>query len=210
MNYTINALEAMIHSSGIQDKEKISKELIEIFTSGGEFLDKVKKFDSYIEANSQLNDISEYAFDLLMNVHLENKASEEDYFDTREWQEIEDKTLERGTELLNILLYLAEARDNEVQIELDDFLNEFLLIEEDEFQDEYKIYEDLIANAELVESSPEIIVETGSQIEVNQELKDLFVPLLLFFHNPNRMLEAGNNLNPLSRSIYHTLITYNQ
>ena len=51
----------------------------------------------------------------------------EEYFDSEEWEEIEEKTVERGTELLNVFLYINEANDADAEISIGDFLNEFLL-----------------------------------------------------------------------------------
>jgi len=64
---------------------------------------------------------------------------EEDYLDSPEWEDIEEETLDRGTELLNLLLYLNECEEEDIVPELDDYLKEFLLVYEDEFQDEYTI-----------------------------------------------------------------------
>jgi hypothetical protein len=46
-------------------------------------------------------------------------------------------------------LYINECHDEDIKPGLEDFLKEFLLVEEDEFQDEFHIYEDLISNQQL-------------------------------------------------------------
>lgn len=172
------------------------------------FLQKVKTYDELIASNPDFRPIEEYIFDLVMAIHLEEKQSDENYFDTKEWLDIEDKTLERGTELLNIMLYLTEAADNEVDISLDDFLNEFLLIDEDEFQDEYALYEDFLSNPELIDEAPAHIIEVARTMTLNPEINELFLPLLLFFKQPDAPLDGVQKLTPVEESLYKALLTY--
>src|SRR3546814_10097845 len=113
----------------------------------------------------------------------------EDYLETPEWEAIDDKTGHRGTELLNILLYLRECHDNMIQPTLDDFLKEFLLVEEDEFQDEHEVYESVIAGQMLVESSYEQIAEAARDVREDAEIKELFYPLMSFFMDTDPSFE---------------------
>jgi hypothetical protein len=108
---------------------------------------------------------------------------EEDYLDSKEWEDIEEETLDRGTELLNLLLYLNECEDEEIEPELDDYLKEFLLVDEDEFQDEYRIYEPVIAHQILIESPIEEIAKVAQKLPEDSELKELFYPMICFFQN---------------------------
>lgn len=208
MNSPLRALRSLVTTYNTNQSATIYPELESLFLSRDLFLDKVKKFDKIMAAHPEFEPMAEYAFDLLMTYHLEENQHNEDYFDTKDWMDIEDKTLERGTELLNILLYLTEAKDSEVNAELEDFLNEFLLIEEDEFQDEYKIYEELIANVELIDEDVDLIIESAKRIDVKADLQDLFLPLLLFFKQPNRHLVKVDKLTLLEQSLYSTLIEF--
>src|SRR6201999_586870 len=100
------------------------------------------------------------------------KKLEEDYLDSAEWEEIEQQTLDRGTELLNLLLYLNECRDEEIEPDLDDYLKEFLLVDEDEFQDEHRIYEPVIENQILMESPVSEIAKDAGKLPQDSELKE--------------------------------------
>lgn len=208
MNAPLRALRALITTYNSAHSDELFSELERIFISRDLFLEKVKQFDKAISSHPQFEPIAEYAFDLLMTNHLEENEHNEDYFDTKDWMDIEDKTLERGTELLNILLYLTEAKDSDVSVELEDFLNEFLLIEEDEFQDEYKIYEDLISNIELVDETPDLIIESAKRMDIKDDLKDLFVPLLLFFKQPGKPVDGTDKLTPVEHGLYLSLIEF--
>jgi len=64
---------------------------------------------------------------------------------------------------------------------LGDFLKEFLLVEDDEFQDEFEIYEELISNQQLAESSVEEICKSVVKLNVSEEMQELFVPFMVFF-----------------------------
>jgi hypothetical protein len=141
---------------------------------------------------------------------------EEDYLETEEWADIEDETIDRGTELLNLLLYINECHDEEIKPELGDFLTEFLLVEEDEFQDEFHIYEGLISNQQLVESSIEDICSHKGMVDLGEEIEELFVPFMAFFHQPKANAEAYTALEEFSANkafdsaVYALITVFNE
>ena len=129
--------------------------------------------------------LREVFFDMLMVnfFSADVKKLEADYLDSPEWEAIEEETLDRGTELLNVLLYLNECEDEDIEPGLEDYLKEFLLVDEDEFQDEYRIYEPIIANQILIEGPVEDIAKVADILPVDSEIKELFYPLMCFFQN---------------------------
>jgi hypothetical protein len=157
-----------------------------VFSSDDVFLKKVDLLDEIFNDNPKLEELREVFFDLLLvNFFSEDvKKLEDDYLETPEWERIEEQTLDRGTELLNLLLYLNECEDEDIDPELEDYLKEFLLVDEDEFQDEYRIYEPVIANQILVESPPAQIAKVAGTLPEDSELKELFYPMICFFQNP--------------------------
>jgi hypothetical protein len=159
----------------------------EAFSSDEDFMSKVDALDAVFNDNPQLESLREVFFDLLMInfFSADVKKLEEDYLDTPEWEDIEEKTLDRGTELLNLLLYLNECEDEDIEPELEDYLKEFLLVDEDEFQDEYRIYEPIIAHQVLMESPVDEISKVAEKLPEDSELKELFYPMMCFFQNIN-------------------------
>lgn len=147
------------------------------------FMGKVEAMDAVFDDFQPFEELRELAFDLLMiNFFAEDvQKLEEDYLESEEWEQIEEDTLDRGTELLNIFLYLKECADEEIEADLDDYLKEFLLVEEDEFQDEYRIYEKVIANQILVESDYSEIAKISKTVGPMDELHELFYPIVSFF-----------------------------
>lgn len=210
MSNAIHAVTDLINT--YQPNDELASAIAHIFDTDEDFLVKVEKFDAAFAKHTTHQEIEEYAFDLLMTHHLANHNEDEDYFDSPEWQIIEDKTLERGTELLNMLLYISEANDNHAEVDLEDFLYEFLLVDEDEFQDEHRIYEELIANSDIIEEETKIIVEVSSRIPENNEIKELFTPLMLFFRNTTakEIHPADAELiTPAERALLQTMLTFN-
>lgn len=189
-----------------------------VFNSEQSYLEKVAEMDQVIDEAPKFDALREVIFDLLLiNFFTEDvQKLEEDYLDSDEWEDIEEETLDRGTELLNLLLYIKECEDENLEPELEDFLKEFLLVEEDEFQDEHRIYEDVIANQSLVDSSLEEIARVSKNLHEFSELKDLFYPLIGFFREQNPSAEEletfkNNSANPaFDTSVYSLLISYNQ
>jgi len=214
------ALEAAVNNyASIEeiDSNPILLGLASAFELEQPFMDKVKALDNVFDDNQRLEELREYAFDLLMiNFFAEDvQKLEEDYLDSEEWEAIEEETLDRGSELLNILLYLRECSDDEIEPSLEDFLKEFLLVEEDEFQDEYRIYEKVIANQILVESEYSEISKIANNIAADDELAELFYPLISFFNEqkPNQeqieAYAAAAPNKPLDLALLKLIVNYN-
>lgn len=166
------------------DVDKITGELYEVFDAETDFLAKVKSLDVIFDDYPKIESLREVFFDLLLVnfFSADIKKLDEDYLDSAEWEKIEEKTLDRGTELLNVLLYLNECDDEEIEPGLEDYLKEFLLVEDDEFQDEHRIYEQMIANQALMESSIEEIANVARAVPEDSEIKELFYPVMCFFY----------------------------
>ena len=168
----------------------------DVFSSDEDFLTKAGMLDEVFDEYPQMESLREVFFDLLMInfFSADIKKLEEDYLDSPEWEEIEEETLDRGTELLNLLLYLNECADEDIEPGLDDYLKEFLLVDEDEFQDEYSIYEPVIENQILIESPVAEISKVASKLPEDSELKELFYPMMCFFQNTSPSAEARNKI----------------
>jgi hypothetical protein len=159
-------------------------------------MSKVGMLDEVFDDYPQLEVLREVFFDLLLInfFSADVKKLEEDYLDTPEWEAIEEETLDRGTELLNLLLYLNECEDEDIEPGLEDYLKEFLLVDEDEFQDEYRIYEPVIAHQVLMESPIAEIAKVANKLPDDSELKELFYPIMCFFHNTEPAEDAKSSI----------------
>jgi len=171
-------------------------ELVTAFESDVNFLDKVAAFDAVFDVHPKFEELREVFFDLLMVNFFSSDVQklEDDYLESEEWANIEEETIDRGTELLNLLLYIKECHDEELEPELGDFLKEFLLVEDDEFQDEFEIYEELISNQQLAESSVEEICKTTATLNISEEMQELFVPFMTFFLDVEGSIETTKEL----------------
>ena len=212
-----NAIALFAGSNGL-NAEAINDEMVEVFSAEEDFLSKVDLLDETFDNYPQLEELREVLVDLLlMNFFSADVVKlEEDYLESAEWEQIEEDTLDRGTELLNVLLYLNECKDESIEPDLEDFLKEFLLVDEDEFQDEYRIYEDMIANQILMESSIEEIAKVARGIDDESDLKDLFYPVMSFFYDPKpstgiKKMIGQNAVNKdFDMAVYNILETFNQ
>lgn len=192
--------------------------LFAAFNSNEGYMQKVDLLDECFDSSPSYEDLREIAFDLLlMNFFAADvEKLEEDYLESEEWEDIEEQTIDRGTELLNLLLYLRECIDEEIEPELGDFLKEFLLVDEDEFQDEHRIYEPMIANQILVESSYKEISRVAGKLNEEQELAALFYPIMSFFaeQNPSESQFAeyvkASTDPSMDAAIYALAIAYNK
>lgn len=181
-------------------------------------MEKVEAMDKVFDNYQEFEEMREVVFDLLMiNFFAEDvKKLEDDYLESPEWEQIEEDTIDRGTELLNIFLYLRECADESIEPELGDYLKEFLLVEEDEFQDEYRIYEKVIANQILVESDYSEIARVSKSVTPMEELYELFYPLMAFFFEPNPSAQqveefASHAANrSYETAIYEVIVNFNK
>src|SRR6195952_2225271 len=167
------------------DATQLTMRFLSVYASDEDFLSKADMLDKVFDDNPDLESMREVFFDLLMInfFSADVKKLEEDYLDSQEWEGIEEQTLDRGTELLNLLLYLNECEDEDIEPGLDDYLKEFLLVDEDEFQDEYRIYEPVIENQILIESPVDEIAKMADSLPDDSEVKELFYPMMCFFQN---------------------------
>lgn len=172
---------------GISTAPEFLEKLIQVFNTDASYLEKLELLDQSFDDYPLFDELREVYVDLLlMNFFSSDVLKlEDDYLDSEEWEAIEDETIDRGTELLNIFLYLGECKDDEIEPELDDFLKEFLLVDEDEFQDEHEIYEDIIANQILVDSPYAEIAKVAKGINPRSEVYELFYPVMSFFGELN-------------------------
>ena len=178
------------------DATQLTEVFGEVFESDEDFLTKVDELDEVFDDNPEIEALREVFFDLLLInfFSADVKKLEDDYLETAEWEDIEEQTLDRGTELLNLLLYLNECEDEEIEPELEDYLKEFLLVDEDEFQDEYRIYEPVIANQILIDSPAAEISKVAKSLPEDSEVKELFYPMMCFFQNIESSEESRNNI----------------
>ncbi|TJZ51761.1 hypothetical protein FAZ15_19620 [Sphingobacterium olei] len=188
------------------------------FDAEAAFMNKLEQVDTVFDDHQSFEELREVFFDLLMiNFFAEDvQKLEEDYLDSEEWEAIEEDTLDRGTELLNVFLYLKECADDKIAPELEDYLKEFLLVEEDEFQDEYRIYEKIIANQILVESDYSEIAKVSATVHDEDELYELFNPIVSFFYEPNpssdqlaEFTEHASNKS-LETALYQIITNFNK
>jgi len=212
-NRVKKALSAAINKYAETEKVEagnFQNELIAAFELDVNFLDKATAFDAVFDSHPKFEELREIFFDLLMVNFFSSDVQklEDDYLESDEWANIEEETIDRGTELLNLLLYIKECHDEDLDPELGDFLKEFLLVEDDEFQDEFEIYEELISNQHLAESSIEEICKTAGTLNVSEEMKDLFVPFMAFFLDTEGSAETTKELIQFSRNKSFDSATY--
>lgn len=170
-------------------------ELVTVFSQIDGFETKLDAMDAVFDNFPVFEPIREFCFDLLMVNFFAADAVRlgEEYLESKEWAEIEDGILDRGTELLNLLLYINESKEAGAPISLDDFLKEFLLTDDDLYQDEYVIYEPIIKNQHLVEGEIQEIVESSENVE-DEDIQEIYVPLMVFFNTRDTFEQRYQNL----------------
>ncbi|OAQ39760.1 hypothetical protein A5893_09265 [Pedobacter psychrophilus] len=220
-NKVKNALESLFNTftalENVSGQQELSK-LNQLFNGDEDFMTKLMLMDQVFDDAPKLDALREVTFDLLLiNFFAEDtKKLDEDYLDSPEWEKIEEETLDRGTELLNLLLYLNECDDEDIEPSLDDYLKEFLLVEEDEFQDEHRIYEEVIANQMLMESNIEEIARVSKSLDEESEIREIFYPMMAFFYDTQPSDADIKKIKDLSEdpafdaAILSLILTFNQ
>ena len=97
-----SALNALVHnyasSRGLTDITAACWDIIG--DAKEEFLFRVNLIDTLIDKNSDFEDLREVIFDLLLVKFLSAENKPEEFFDSQEWDQVEAKTLDRGSFLL--------------------------------------------------------------------------------------------------------------
>ena len=189
-------------------------ELVPVFTQVGDFRKKLEELDTLIEKFPQFDLLEPYLFDLLILSFIVSDSAKlpEDYLDSPEWLAIEDETADRGSELLNVYLYLSETAANKMRPDLEDYLHEFLLTEDELYQDEFFIYEEIIRNASLIDSGISEWLAVASGIE-SEGIREIFVPLFAFFSGMDsqtvrQQLKENKQTGHLDLALYNALCAY--
>ncbi len=212
INKSLRSLIASYGKSSNQSKEAeiLIEELYTVFALKDDFLKKLDMMDAVFDKFTTFKELQEVTFDLLMVRYLSTDTEDlnEEYFESDEWNHIEDQTLDRGTELLNILIYIKEANDVEAEITIDDFLEEFLLVEDENFSEEQEIYALLIDNKEIIEMDVTEWIEVVKNADDEDPLKEYLLPLFSLFSS-DVTEEALNNSIPSDLKDRSLIIAYN-
>ena len=173
-----------------QNLQKIYTDLCQLFVIDDQDLyQPIVVIDAFVDKNDDISDLKEYIFDIYVS-HLFSTIAEkkgEEYMETPKWLAFEDLIVDRGTEAFDLFFYLQECKIDDASVDIDDFLNGFLLTEDDEFQDEatVEIYEELISNVDLVDEPFQSIVREGQRIATEGKWDYLLVPMFCFFKMPD-------------------------
>lgn len=182
-------IEDVAEASKSATLEKLKAAIGTLLDTEGKGIALFKEVDALIDAYPAFEELREYIIDvcvvkLLQELEEEvDEESDDEAFDSPEWEKIEAAAAERGTELLNALIYIKDCRLNEAEPSMEDFLYDFLLAGEDDFQEEMAIYEPFVRQMDLVDAPLKQLIEAGNNQRDN-ELSDLFTPMLLFFRDP--------------------------
>ena len=97
------------------DHKAFYEKCVELFNGEPNFIQKLEALDELVDDYPEIASILEYLVDLLF-IHFFNEdvqRLEADYLDSPEWERIEDETIDRGTELLNLHLYINECKEED-------------------------------------------------------------------------------------------------
>jgi len=218
IKHALEAAIAAFDTQGGSNNPSFLTALLAVFECEDAYMEKVDQLDQCFDHFPAYEELREVVFDLLLINFFASDVErlEEDYLESDEWEAIEEQTIDRGTELLNLLLYIRECIDEDLEPDLEDFLKEFLLVDEDEFQDEYRIYEPMIANQILVDSPYSEIQKVAKKMDETADLVELFYPMMSFFaeNEPNSeqfktFIDASNN-PAFDAAVYTLIVSYNK
>ncbi|HEX2898292.1 MAG TPA: hypothetical protein VHS96_01095 [Bacteroidia bacterium] len=170
----------------LPDLPAIREALADLLGPDGQGVEIFAKADAILDRHPAFEDLREFLIDLCV-IRLLNDLEEEDedadeVYESPEWIKIETAAADRGTELLNVLIYIKECKLAEADPDLEDFLYEFLLVDDEDYQDELAIYEPFIKGLDIIEAPLKQLILAGNSQRDN-EMKELFTPMMLFFRD---------------------------
>jgi hypothetical protein len=219
MNNSVHhALEGLLYGftdyNGTSSYEKHLIALEQIIITDKKFEERVANLDAWIGQNPNFDALGDYLFDLLMAQFIRTEGTSETFFDSKEWDKIEDEYADRGTELLDAITYLDESQEIEVEPSIEDFIFEYLLVENDPDKETLILYEPLIRHKELVDGMLEELIEETAH-EKENTLGPMLQALLVFFSEPKDVENIPTALNDIGGSnvvsaLACSLLFYNQ
>jgi hypothetical protein len=166
----------------------VLKSVSALHTNGSNFSEIVKQMDNDPQVRIWDTDIKESFFDFVMIDHLIHHGGDQDqYFDSPEWEELENNNIERGTELLNLLTYVSECHEFGNEPDLEDFLYEYLMVEDDDFQDDFQFFEPFIEAMDEAESAFPVFVKKLVEKSHDSEISYFLPALGVFFRQPDKV-----------------------
>ena len=110
-----------------------------------------------------------------------------------------------------MLIYIKECKLADADPDLEDFLYEFLLADDEDYQDELEIYEPFIKGLEVIDAPLKQLIQTGNE-QLDNEMRELYTPMMLFFRDaeaqPGKLTLAlleGSALPELHCAVYRLL-----
>ncbi len=202
------AVAAMVATySMAKNTTDISGEIFGIFRNGNSYPEQLKDLDRLLDEHPEYKELEDAFFDLMMIGWLSDEETPPSYFESEEWEQLEAETLNRGSELLNLLLYISDTNEAEIHFSLEDFLEDFMLADQDEYQDEYRIYEPMIIHEDIEEADIESLRKIEKSLPDTHELKNLLIPFVLFFQGDEDQQEEAM-LNPAEKALLAAIRTY--
>ncbi|NUM31778.1 MAG: hypothetical protein HUU47_05585 [Bacteroidetes bacterium] len=165
----------------VKDHDLVHK-ITELTNSNKSLIEKINETDKLSASYNINDDIAELIYDIVLFDFFDNLENKNpNIFETTEWQKTEEKLLDRGTELFNILLYLRECSDNDFEISIDDYIDEFLMCEDDFDNQDALFYEDILKNREQLQNSDLNTWVEIATLNFNGQLESQLLPILMFF-----------------------------
>ncbi|MCC6722409.1 MAG: hypothetical protein IT243_09410 [Bacteroidia bacterium] len=175
-------LNTHYNSGNYEIENQLLAKLVEIINSNNKFDEKLKELNITLLPYKITEDFEELIFDIILfDFFDEYQKHDPNYFESKEWLRIEERILDRGTELFNILMYLRECVDNKINISLDDYIDEYLMCEDDFENLETQYYEDILKNRQVLQNHDINVYSKIAEKNQNGPLENQLLPLLLFF-----------------------------
>lgn len=149
-----------------------------------EFDAKLKQSDALSEKLDDAAFVKELSFDWLMAAFLADEEKDEDFLESEAFEQMELRYEMRGTEFMNLLVYLEECNENEVLPSYQDFVHEFLITDDEDVQDDIALYEDFLGLEEILEAPFEAFLPRLVTLSEQSALGSFLPVLASYFKNP--------------------------
>src|SRR5690606_18333876 len=89
----------------------MAQQVIDLINRNDKFPEMNEQLAVLLEKEPDFQELYPYVFDLLMLSFIagSNEQVDPEYFESKEWEEIEENTSSLGSEILNLYIYMAEA-----------------------------------------------------------------------------------------------------
>ncbi|MBM3917934.1 MAG: hypothetical protein FJ344_00310 [Sphingomonadales bacterium] len=180
-----SAIAVAIDAAGKKEGASLSiwdEFLDQVWNCPGQLRARVAQLDGFVDRYLIDEESAHFLFDVSYTYWLSEECAKGDLNEV--WLADEEMLVDRGSELLTVLMYLQEVNASGLEADLNDFVDAFLTDEDFDLQDDLAVFEVLIQQSSSMAFPYPRLIRESLNVSVGTPLDGLLPGLMCFFKDP--------------------------